>query len=189
MSLAVERKIATSKQAFLNEVWPAIGFYVGGGEVISCEGSNHPLLKAFDTSCGIDAWQCTDCGMWGLASRVQNCQGKDWGTFTVRQSRLSGYTTEYEKLWTAVNSDDGRVCPFWFVQAYMSSDMSCLLSAAACQTRSILYYIRDNLTTKDLRTNSQDGSTFWPVSWLAMQAAGYTVHVVRPERKESNHAI
>jgi hypothetical protein len=180
MSLAVERRIATSKQAFLDHVWPVIGHYIGGGDVVSCEDPSDPLLKAFDTTSGIDAWQCRAEGMWGLASRVGSCQGRDWSTFTVRHSRASCSRTEFHKLWDAVNGDDGRAYPYWFVQAYMSSDMTRLLSAAACQTRSLLHYIRDYITDSDLLTNWQDNSRFYPVKWSDMQTAGFTVHVVRP---------
>lgn len=179
MLAEVARDMKQSKTSFESIVWPAVSDLIGGGELISMEDSDDRLKKLFDATSGIDAWQYRDgAGMWGIASRVQPI-GKDWATFTVRHSRRSGARTEFEKLWQAVNSEDGRVKPHWFIQAYVDPDSSYLLSVGLARMRSVLEFIRNECDEGDLRGCNDGSSRFWVAKWDRMIRLGYDVMVVR----------
>ena len=163
----VMRDMSLSKSSFEQLVWPAIGPRIGGGQAVSMELSTDSELRTlFDVSSGIDAWQITtEGGMYGIASRIQP-YGRDWSTFTVRLTRASGFKTEWEKLRDACNSDDGRVCPEWFVQAYTSKSGDCLLSVAAVRTAELVRHIESLcVEDNDIRCNRNDGNKFWVVGW------------------------
>lgn len=184
MIAEVERDLRRSKASFMEFVWPAIGPLIGGGELISMEGEDDKLKALFDTTSGIDAWQYREgAGMWGIASRVQPI-GRCYGTFTVRRGRKTCSRTEEHKLWEAVNAIDGRVFPKWFIQAYMTKDSSQLISAAACETRSLLDYIRNYCHERDVRFCSN--ASFWAAGWLDMRFRGFTVHTWKPGQ-EATH--
>ena len=165
MRAEVERDMRRSQSAFQLHVWPALSLHIGGGRVVSMEASADKELRTlFDLSSGIDAWQAIDgCGMYGIASRVQP-SGHDWSTFTVRKSRHSGAKTEWAKLREAVFSDDSRVYPKWFVQAYTSKDGSRLISCAAVKTAELVSHI-DWFCQDEHDTRDTNNATFWIVGW------------------------
>jgi hypothetical protein len=175
----VAKDMRRSQAAFLNHVWPVVAEKMGGGEVISMELSDDRLRKLFDATSGIDAWQYRDgLGMWGIASRVQPI-GRDYASFTVRESRRSGARTEFEKLWDSVNADDGRVAPYWFVQAYMDSQSTTLLSVGVARMRSVLEFIRMDCDDQDKRRCHDGSSSFWVARWDRMMRRGFDVKVYR----------
>jgi len=175
----VAKDMRRSQVAFLGHVWPVVADLIGGGEVISMESSDDRLRRLFDSTSGIDAWQYRDgVGMWGIASRVQPI-GRDYSSFTVRDRRRSGARTEFEKLWEAVNADDGRVAPYWFVQAYMNTESTSLLSVGVARMRSVLEFIRIDCDEQDKRTCHDGSSSFFVARWDRMMSLGFDVQVYR----------
>lgn len=165
MKADVERDMKRSQCAFIEHVWQAISPHVGGGRAISMECSQDSELRSlFDSVSGVDAWQVVNGkGMYGISSRVQP-SGHDWSTFTVRLARRSGARTEWAKLREAVFSDDGRLYPKWFVQAYMSRDNANLISCAAVKTAELVRHI-DCLCQEDRDTRETCNARFWIVGW------------------------
>lgn len=179
MLAEVARDMKRSNTSFESVVWPAVSHLIGGGELISMEDSDDNLKRLFDATSGIDAWQYRDgVGMWGVASRVQPI-GRDYASFTVRHRRRSGARTEFEKLWEAVNNDDGRVKPHWFIQAYMDVDSSRLLSVGVARMRSVLEFVRSHCDEGDQRPCGDGSAWFWVAKWDRMLRRGFDVMIVR----------
>jgi hypothetical protein len=133
--------LGRSRSAFFDLVWPAVSAACGGGELVQIEGSPHNTDRDLDTLAGIDAYQRrTDKGMRGIASRVQADPGGPWNTFTIRTRRDSGSPTEYEKRLSAVRDGGGWLYAHLTVQAYLSTDLTRLLSSAVVRTSDLFVH-------------------------------------------------
>ena len=134
----VVRDLSASALDFSRVVWPALAPKLGGGEIVPIEAVSHDgFNKELDTLAGIDAWlvRRSKAAICGVASRVQ--WGRAWNTFTIRISRPSGASTEYEKRLRAIDSrDHGLLYPHYTIQGYVEDPKGVgdLLSACAVRT-------------------------------------------------------
>lgn len=189
MRLDVARDLSKSAAAFQDVVWPVISPELGGGELVPVESvTATSFAKALDMLAGVDAWQVcsTDGRMRGIASRVQwiSSDSKPWNSFTIRKSRATGATTEYEKRIYALKSiREGWVFPGLTVQAYLSSQSNELLSVAAIKTYDLFAHVLKGRRGVDYteRPNRQDGNVFIAVFWDVLRKSG--VDVVIPEKQ------
>jgi len=81
----------------------------------------------------------------GIASRVQRVKKGDtrWDSFTTRWEKISGKTTEYEKLLRAINSEERLfLSPGYFSQTYVDSETEEILSTGLCKTIHLVRTIR-----------------------------------------------
>lgn len=185
----VKRDLSASAFDFVRVVWPQMRVFCGGGELMPVESvTAGQFAQALDVRAGIDAWQIhTSHGIRGIASRVQ-WGDRDWGTFTVRYSRSSGATTEYEKRRAAIASGAGWLFPYLTIQAYVEKPAreGALLSAAVCRTADLIRYIEEthdpDLPVNErnehgawLRPNHVDGNLFWVCEWNVMAEYGYHI--------------
>ena len=138
MRADVVRDLSASAFDFTRVVWPALAPKLGGGEIVPIEAVSHAgFNKELDTLAGIDAWLIRrgKASICGVASRVQ--WGRAWNTFTIRISRPSGASTEYEKRLRAIdNRDHGFLYPHYTIQGYIEDPKGEgeLLSACAVRT-------------------------------------------------------
>lgn len=123
----VARDLSDSAFDFRRVVWPEIGPWCRGGDLEPVEAvSPGPFEKQLDVLAGIDAWQIVDgAGIRGICSRIQWCKDDRNGlpswfeTFTIRRSRPSGASTEWEKRTKALNGEGGFIRPALIVHAYL----------------------------------------------------------------------
>jgi hypothetical protein len=162
----VQRDLSKSAAAFKNVVWPAIGPRMGGGEIIPVESvTTSGFARDLDIKAGVDAWVTYgSTHMRGIASRVQWVRTRPFKTFTVRMSRKSGTSTEYEKQRHRI-ATPGAVYPYFTVQAYLRDGTNDLLIAAAAKTEDVIAAVGQ---IGWLQENSQDGATFWCVPWKSL---------------------
>lgn len=170
----VKRDLTRSADAFVRIVWPAISDICGGGELIPVEGvTEEGFAHALDAESGIDGWQhVVGHGIRGIASRVQ--WGKNWRSFTIRESRTSGSTTELSKRLAMLRDGGDWLLPALTVQAYLNPLTDELNGAGIVRTRDLYKYISENRNCVT-RTNPDDGNTFVVVFWDDMNRAGYRV--------------
>lgn len=123
----VARDLSDSAYDFKRVVWPAIEPWCQGGSIEPVEAvSPGQFEKQLDVLAGIDAWQIVEnTGIRGICSRIQWCKdGRDgspkwFETFTIRRSRPSGASTEWEKRTKALNGKGGFIRPALIVHAYI----------------------------------------------------------------------
>jgi len=164
MRPAVEHDLSRSAAAFKDIVWPQISPWFGGGVLQTVEAvTASQMAKDLDILAGIDAWHVNGA-VRGIASRIQ-FGSHAWDTFTVRLKRSSGVQTEYEKRLMAITSSGGWLYPHITVQAYINQDA--LLSAAACETRDLILFIRDKPEKVVRRSVTDKGgrADFGAVGW------------------------
>lgn len=95
-----------------------------GGRIIHVEALTDDLASSLDMQSGIDAVQLeAGAGIRGIGVRIQECPlpGSSYDTYTIRRSRDSGARTEYAKLVEAIEANDGRIYPYWTIQAYVTA--------------------------------------------------------------------
>lgn len=165
MRADVARDLSDSAYDFKNTVWPVVGEWCGGGDLVPVESiSNVGFVKDLDVLAGIDAWHIHPGrgGIRGIASRIQ--YGRPWASFTIRKKRTSGAATEYEKRLNAIhNSDDGWLLPGITIQAYLDSRRGGSLKyACIVNTKDLFIFIENGLSPDDfeIKHNPQDGNEF-----------------------------
>jgi len=170
MRLDVARDLKDSTRDFLEKVWPVIKDWCGGGQLIPVEAVvATPFAKCLDAYSGIDHWQLkTDSGqIRGIASRIQ--WGCDWQTFTIRYSRPSGQSTEFQKRMAALESPcEGWLFPGLTCQAYLDCRGGVLLSVAVISTHELYRWIKENPRRTRLRISST-GEEFLYVFWKDLE--------------------
>ena len=172
---AIETKIARSAEVFQQVVWPEVAkTEFGGGEIVPVEAvTDQELALQLDQMAGIDAWHLmkNGRGVRGIASRVQISDGNPFDTFTIRYSRMTGRDTEWHKLKRITSGEDGAIAPHMHVHAYIDGwQTRNLLSWGVCKTKDLV----DSMArTKQIRTNSADGTEFLWESFLSMCNNGY----------------
>lgn len=166
--------LGDSAYDFQRAVWPVIGDRVGGGDVKHVESvASEGFARDLDTMAGIDAWQILSNGrgIRGIASRVQ--WGRPYRTFTVRRTTGNGGRTEYDKRLDAITSDRGLVYPHLTIHAYVTARRTgSLLAAAAVRTDELIRLCDESR----VRTNRDDGSTFFWVPWSALSDIALVDH-------------
>lgn len=130
------------------------------------------LASILDKYAGIDGWHLHKLGLRGIAARVQ--AGVNYKTFTIRHTRRSGATTEYEKRKTAIGSPSGWIFPAITVQAYTKTKDGPVVSIGVAYTVDIFDFIEKGLNTENQCSNA----TFLVCNWKKMQANGYRVKVI-----------
>lgn len=139
------------------------------------EGVDNEVCKILDLSCGIDYLEIRDkTGQpRGIANRVQWVTGNPYNTFTIRKSRESGATTEFEKRKTSIK--DGGLYPHLTMHTYVESGTNKLLSLGIARTTDIMNYI-DNYSPKERMSVDEKGKAwFYCCSWDDMLDKGYYV--------------
>ena len=156
----IQRDMEWSTLLFQNEVWPIIKKIVGGGDLMIMEGRpDQELASKLDMLSGIDGWHICN-GMRGIASRVQKGD-RSWNSFTIRMSRDSGASTEYEKRKAAINDNTGWIYPHLTVQAYAKTESGPILSVGVAKTIDIIDYITHGHHELRQTTNAKFAVCFW----------------------------
>lgn len=170
-----QKDLSASAYDFQHIVWPVIAPALGGGNLRPVEAvETKEFQRSLDMLAGIDAWQVVEnVGIRGIASRVQ-WGDFAWDTFTIRESRDSGATTELEKRLAVHQGEDGWLLPAFYVHAYLTEPRGRLLSAAAIRTSDLYDYLialgRNRWPLR--RTNN---ARFVWVKWDSLENAGYEV--------------
>lgn len=185
MNESVRRDLGWSAKAFTEQIWPQIRDYLGGGELLSVEEiQSSPFAKMFDILAGFDAIQVTPDGrVRGISSRVQqpprnfmlrppNRCWHPYNTFTIRESRASGATTEMEKRTRAIQ--DGSLYPAITVQGYVQDAAAGpWLTIGVSETRHLFEFIEDSANIhkwhKDEVTRN-GAAKFIVIPWIQLGA-------------------
>lgn len=182
-SASVQRQIDRSAAALRDLVWPTIGGWVGGGDLIPVETVRESdFARILDTAGGIDAWQRYSnqrTGVeWirGIASRVQ-FGDRDWSSHTVRYRLPSGNETELHKR-LRYNTGRGVIGPHLTIQAYVD-DAGRLLSVGIARTVDLL----DAVMTAHVGDGQcrESGHGCRPDCWPSRDSGG-------PVYTQTNHA-
>jgi len=177
----------SSSKLFREVVWPAVRGACGGGELISTEesGSDSVSARLLDTLSGIDGLQVYTNGLRAIGSRIQQ-QNPPFETFTVRESRTSGATTEYEKLKKAVDGGSStHMHPHIMIHAYVKEDPSGsvrLLCAGISPMVDVLRAIDERKNPIRSTTNA----SFRYVEWEWMADNGFDIRIIRPGKLTTN---
>lgn len=134
-----------------------------GGKIVSVEGTGE-LAQVLDIRCGIDYLLINNEGVRGIASRIQH--GHCWRTFTVRASKASGATTEYEKRSVALLHN--YMYPYWTMQTYIHENTARI---AVCRTYDLYKYIWEH----NVKARYTDNAKFFIVDWESIQTAQKTI--------------
>lgn len=139
--------LGDSASAFKNVVYPKVkDEFFGEGELVSVEETHSPIADDLDMDAGIDFYHKGPNGVVGIANRVQ--WGNAWNTFTVRNERKTGATTEFEKRTSAVENQS--MLPDRTVQSYVADVErdergniidGTVLSSAMCHTKDLYDYL------------------------------------------------
>ncbi len=177
MSYDVAQDMKWSAKLFCEQIWPLIRPYVDGGDLLKMEGRpDIQLANELDMKAGIDGWHINGKGMRGIASRVQEASCP-WNTFTVRMSRDSGATTEFEKRKIALEDiERGWIYPAITVQAYVATKEGPILSCGIAKTSDIIAFVTNDLHYIKSTSNAQ----FAVCNWEKMQSQGYKVKIISP---------
>lgn len=114
------------------------------GQLVSVESCENDVYLWLDKCSGIDfVWQQPNESVCGIASRIQIMpDGKlPYNTFSVRYSRASGVSTEYQKRIDAIKNGD--FYPKYTIQAYYESGNE-LLSAAIIKTTDLYAFVKQH---------------------------------------------
>jgi hypothetical protein len=172
------RDLSDSAYDFLRVVWPEMEQFCAGGrlEPVESTTSRRRIDHDLDILAGIDAWHMLDSKgvMRGIASRVQ-WGSKNWRTFTIRESRPKGTTTEFAKrLYALDHLDQGWLFPSLTIQAYVSKQRTGrLLGAAIIHTSDLFKYAREHSAKRSPRYASNGGEGFKHYGWDELFKAGY----------------
>ena len=158
---------------------PIIKQMLKGGEIVQVEKINNDVCAMLDTKAGIDYFQVYDDEkhalngvVWGIASRFQ--VGKSWETFTIREERESGATTEYEKRKKAIERDGEY--PYLNIHGYVTKSDEEIISIAIARTKDIFKCIEAGLCTRNHTNPDQVGqSGFIVVEWDTVKRQGYPI--------------
>lgn len=171
MNTRIANDLNQSSKTFIDLVEPEL-VATGGGHFVAVEGvSVDEMAKLLDTLAGIDFWNIhAGVGIRGLATRIQ--RGRSWRTFTIRNQRISGARTEYEKRKHAI--ENGMLYPELTLQAYV--DNGKLLSYALAKTTDIMKMIDTGKAQIKHTGPAQYGqASFFVVKWDDMKKAGYDI--------------
>lgn len=138
--------------------------HFGNVQIVPIEGREDDLAKLLDRLAGIDGLIVNPNGeMDFYSSRVQ--VGKNYETFTLRRSRLSGVKTEFAKLQQA--SRTGGAMPQFTIQTFVDSDEQSATVAIAPMIDVVQYAERHNPEIRATAT----GETFFVIPWTAIESA------------------
>lgn len=191
MSPHKKRDLIDTAYDFQRVVWPAIARACGGGTFKPVEGyADEQLQEDLDILAGIDGLQILPdrAGLRGIASRIQ-WTDRNWGTFTIRETRGTGAKTELEKrLYAIRHPERGLILPHLTVQAYITKRrVGQLVSVAVTRTTDLIPYANDVYMAGGIGVcrkpvKQEDGTTnyFLAVDWRQYKAAGYHIKIIMP---------
>lgn len=181
MNEAVAHDMNVSAWLFRERVWPLLRPELGGGELLAVEHvPDNKIAQALDARAGIDYLQVhPQRGVRGIASRVQT-DNKDWGTFTLRQSRITGATTEIEKINFAIDPPGRWLHPNIHVQAYAKSAYGPIISIGYVRTVELFWFVNQGNCCE----NGVHNARFVYCHWDALMRAGVRVGIIRPTTEE-----
>lgn len=188
MRLATRRDLSDSAHDFERVVWPVIGSWCRGGEIIAVESvTETPFAALIDQKAGIDYWQLSGDGamLRGLAVRIQ--WGHNWDTFTVRAERDSGAKTELEKRIAALSdSRAGWLYPALTVQAYVERRRTgSLISAAVVRTKDLYEYVLSHDDGESWYYQRTSNATFIVVPWANLKAEAISLRTHHAPKEEA----
>ncbi len=189
----VKRDMAESADAFQQVIWPIVGGWLGGGDLVPVEGRDD--REMFDIYAGIDAWHLenNERRIRGIASRVQK---HPWlfTSFTVRKSRATGTETEFAKRLRAIrNPEEGWLFPAITVQGYVHEGE--MIGAGVVHSRDLYEFIatgrgpihHDDPHNRrgpdyDVRVNRKDGNEYFVVWWERLRRTNIRIRTIGDER-------
>lgn len=151
-----------SKADFWQIVQPYVEKLFNPCVIVSIEARQDILGKYLDRACGVDTFiiEPTKSKVHPVASRIQ--KNINYRSFTIRNRRDSGTTTEYFKLLNAAT--EGTLMPELTLQAYVKDKT--LLSMGIAKTRDILSYIKSGKAkTKHTSSYEIGQAEFFTVYW------------------------
>ncbi|MBQ3451793.1 MAG: hypothetical protein IJG32_05985 [Selenomonadaceae bacterium] len=150
-----------SLRGFEKFIVPVLKTAFGAEAVYSTERHNNNFETQLDCDFGIDALIVVDGTIYPVASRVQN--GTNYESFSVRRSRPSGATTEFDKL-----SQAWRIqapMPTYTVQGFIDKDGQIAVVGIA-ETIELLKYIGKH---RDQWRPTKDGETFYYIPFAELE--------------------
>ena len=163
-----------SRNWFSRFVVPALREF-GFDNVISVEKHDSKLECSLDFA-GVDALATDkDGATMTLASRVIEVKpyGKDYDCFSLRDSRSTGYQTEFEKLKRAIEKNSLR--PMWHCQTFVDLEKE-TATCSIVRTNALVQFLDvDNPKTKA----TSDGTTFRLAPWQDLIRAGVKVTTIK----------
>ncbi len=125
-------------------VIPILNQYLEFGRIIQTEHLNESLARLLDKKSGIDGvYIDKDGDVSGVAIRIQECECKDWGTFTQRYSRTTGTITEYWKRRKQLyEKSEQCFYPHYTVHVYANKRENVIYGGGICFTRDLYDVIR-----------------------------------------------
>ena len=150
-----------SIRGFEKFVKPVLKARFGTSKIFSTERHDSELATLLDQNAGIDGFLVDDNG-WTIpfASRVQF--GTNYVSFSIRRSRPSGATTEYDKL-----NNPRQIKPSYHVQTFVKPDEKSA-AVAIVETTDLLRYIYKH---PDQWRPNKDGETFFYIPWSKLENA------------------
>jgi hypothetical protein len=139
----------------------------------SLEDKKH-LCSYFDRDACIDLIQTNGSIVRGIAVRFQEVDRHDrYESFTIRNTRDSGYKTEYSKVKEAIQKGD-RMFPELYLQAYVNpftEKKRFCWQIGIAKTVDIYHFI-DNTELAYLQKNKKyDQNTFWVLKFVVLRIA------------------
>lgn len=188
----IKEVIRANSVIFMDDVWPRISAWMGGGRLISMELGGGELHSLMDTKCGIDLFQVQVDGVTSLASRVQTL---DFESFTIRigksprksqdvverlaNGNMEGFENyEFCKRLRAIQSKGRFHFPYWTSQAYFPDE---IFEAVGVTRTEVIYAkiierLAGNKNGVFPQYTPSDKQHFWVVPWKIL---GEDVHVVK----------
>lgn len=170
-----------SSQLWQDVVWPLVQHTVRGGDLVPLEVLGNETAQMLDVMAGIDGFQVhPEFGLRGIAHRAQLVtQGRSYDSFTIRMSRASGHTTEFEKRVKSIDAKAGWLFPALTIQSYATAWVGPVVAVGVARTIDIIQFVRDgHHYTRNV--TSGGSATFAVCDWHKMKDCGYTVRIVRP---------
>lgn len=180
VTLDFETALSKSAEDFDRLVRPVAARVLQGRFGIVEADTTSEFARSLDIEAGIDMWFVRDgTGIRGVANRVQ-WTDRNWRTFTVRMSRKSGATTEYEKRLSAI--EDEWLYPVLTMQSYVSEDRQRLLGFGVMRTRDLMQFVTDGIGYSRRTGPAQIGQAeFWVVKWDDVIASDAQFYEYTPE--------
>ena len=157
--------VLRSLHGFKEFTLPALKIALQAKLVLPTERQDNELATLLDRYAGIDGVIVTvDGWAFGYSSRVQF--GKNYGAFSIRRSRPSGATTEFNKLKNPL-----QVKPTFHIQAFVDDEKNSAIVGIA-KTIELVRYIDNHL---DQWRKTSDGETFYFVPFADIAAQVFYV--------------
>ena len=147
---------------------------ITNGKIIDVENQDNEACNHLDMHCGIDYLAYFKTNDWtrGIAWRAQPAE-KPYNTFTIRKSRDTGTTTEFEKRKSAI--ENNALYPHYVVQAYYNSNKE-LTSIGISTTKDVIDCIEKGYyRTLHTHADKIGQAEFYVVSWDDLKDNGYNI--------------